>query len=335
MDAAQGRERPAWPPSTLVIVNPVAAGGRGAAVGRRTVQALRAATPALEVGTTTAAGDAEALAAEWARAHPSGIVLVVGGDGTLHEAVNGLLRDGSVTAGLGVVPAGTGNDFARSTGTPLDPDAAVECLAGFLRRRAGRAWAPEPSVSTMRRVDLGRLRYRDRDGNARSRFFLNAVSLGVAPRGNRHARAMAGLVPGRLRYTLGGIAALLSGAPERYKVTREGTVGFEGDALNLTIANGPTFGGGLRISPGSWLTDGVLEQVIIGPLGITRALLALGRLAGGTHVGMRGVTVTPVAEALTIENGAAVLLAEADGQEFEAAGGLTVEPAAGALTLLA
>jgi diacylglycerol kinase (ATP) len=187
----------------------------------------------------------------------------------------------------------------------------------------------------MRRVDLGRLRYRDSAGNARCRLFLNAVSLGVAPRGNRLARAMGRLVPGRLRYPLGGLGALLSTASERYRVTGAGTVRFEGEALNLTIANGPTFGGGLRISPGSSLTDGVLEQVIIGRLGVTRALTALSRLYGGTHIGMRGVSVTPVSEALTIEVAAGAMLAEADGQEFEIEGPLTVEPVPGGLTLLA
>src|ERR1043166_9603227 len=102
----------------------------------------------------------------------------------------------------------------------------------------------------------------------------------------------------------------------------------------LTIANCACFGGGLRISSASSPDDGVLEQVVIGRLGLVRALLALGRLSAGTHVGMRGVSVTPVREALLIENGVGRMLVEADGQEFMAAGALTVEILPGALELL-
>jgi diacylglycerol kinase (ATP) len=335
MDGAERAEGTAGPRRTLVIVNPVAGHRRGAAVWRHAEPALRAAAPDLELQTTTMPGHAEALAAEWEQAHPHGLLLVVGGDGTVHEVVNGLLRDGSTTTLLGLVPAGTGDDFARCTGTPLDPKAAVERLSGFLQCSTRATTREETATATTFRVDLGRLRFREPGGTARSRVFLNSVSLGLAPRGNRLARAMGRVVPGRLRYPMGGMAALLAGTPERYRVTEQGVVRFEGEALNLTIANGPTFGGGLRISPASSLTDGVLEQVIIGRLSLVRALTALARLYGGTHVAMRGVSVDPVRGALTIENEAAVLLVEADGQELEAAGGLTVEPMPGALTLLA
>ncbi len=310
--------------AALAVVNPAARGGRGLGVWRRVEPAVRAAFPALELVETEAPGHAETLAAAWGRGHPDGILLVVGGDGTLHEAVNGLLGGGCTGASLAVVPAGTGNDFARSTGVPLDPAAAVERHARQVR-----------SGIPVRRVDVGRLTFRGRGGAAETRFFLNSVSLGVGPRANRLAQAMRRVVPGRLRYPLGGAIAVLSGGTRRYRVTSGSALRFEGDALNLTIANGPTFGGGLRISPGSSLSDGILEQVIIGRLGAVRALAALSRLYGGTHVGMRGVTVAPVGEALTIESDGGATLVEADGQEFEIEGPLTVGPVPGALGLLA
>jgi diacylglycerol kinase (ATP) len=315
---------PAASGPVLALVNPVSGGGRGAGVWLRVGPSLREVFPRLDLEVTEGSGLAETLAARWARREPDGLLLVVGGDGTVHEAVNGLLAGGSAGVVLAVVPAGTGNDFARSTGVPLDPAAAAE--RHVRQVRAGIA---------VRRMDVGRLTFRDRGGAARTRHFLNSVSVGVSPRANRIAQAMRGVVPGRLRYPLGGVAAVLSGGAVRYRVTQGGEVRFEGEALNLTIANGPTFGGGLRISPGSSLTDGVLEQVIIGRLGVARALTALGRLYGGTHVGMRGVSVTPVREALTIEVATGAMLAEADGQEFELDGPLTVEPVPGGLTLLA
>ncbi|HEV8355539.1 MAG TPA: diacylglycerol kinase family protein [Gemmatimonadales bacterium] len=323
------------PLPSLAIVNPVAGEGRGAAVWRLVEPAVRALFPELAVETTVALGHAEALGTAWARFNPGGVLLVLGGDGTVHEVVNGLAREGAGVT-LGVLPAGTGNDFARNTGIPLEPVAAVVRLAFALRRAPGGGPArhEEGTGAPVRRVDLGRVQFMEWGGESRTRVFLNSVSVGVGPRANRLAGRMRRFVPGRLRYAAGGVAALFSGSPERYRVTAGEQVRFAGEALNLTIANCACFGGGLRISPASSPDDGVLEQVVIGRLGLIRALLALGRLYAGTHVGMRGVSVTPVREALRIENGGGRMLVEADGQEFIAAGALTVEILPGALDLL-
>jgi diacylglycerol kinase family enzyme len=163
--------------------------------------------------------------------------------------------------------------------------------------------------------------------------FLNSVSVGISPRANRVAHTLRRVLPGRLCYALGGVAALFGEGWRQYRVSNGDAVIWDGEALNLTVANCASFGGGMRISPGSRPTDGILELVVIGRMGRIRALLALSRLYAGTHVTMRGVSVTPVRDATRIRSGEGRLLIEADGHEFVSEGELLVEPLPAALTL--
>ena len=300
----------------LVVVNPTAFGG---AAGRRwplMARHLERHFPSFTVRTTAARGDAERWAAEWTAKHPDQLVVAVGGDGTVHDVVNGLLRD-RASARLGIIPAGTGNDIARNAGVPTDPEAAVERLARD---------QPMP-------MDAGRLRFQGRDGVSRSRIFLNSASVGVSPRANHIAGNIRRVLPGRICYALGGIAALIAEGAGRYVVTAAGRTLHSGPALNITLANGPSFGGGMRISPASSVSDGRFDQVLIGDIGRIRALIALSRLYAGTHVRMPGVSVTPVKETVQIRREDGAMLIEADGEEFEATGELTVEVLPGAVQL--
>jgi len=304
------------PGPTLAIVNPAANRGAAAALWKRLESSVRVRLPDLTIQTTRHAGHGETLAREWVRRRPDGMVLAIGGDGTVHEVVNGLVA-GPGEAQMAVVPSGTGNDFARNAGIPLDPDAAVALLG----------------VASVRRVDLGRIRYRSPGGTEESRVFVNSVSVGVSPRANQIAHTLRRVLPGRLCYALGGIVALFREGRRRFRISNGDGVTWDGDALNITYANCSSFGGGMRISPESRPTDGVLDQVIIGSLGRIKALLALSRLYSGTHVNMRGVGVSPAPETTRIRADGGPLLIEADGQEFVSDGELTVEPLAGALSL--
>ena len=304
-------------PDVLVIVNPAAARGTGARLWPRLEPALRARFPGLTVRATGARGDAERWAGEWAAEHADDPVIAVGGDGTVHEVVNGLLRD-RPTCRLGVIPAGTGNDFARNVGIPADPLAAAERIAG----------------GNVAKIDAGRVEFSGDGGDLRARTFVNSASVGVSPRANHIAGSVGRMVPGRLRYGLGGILALLAERAGRYTVASAGRIVFQGRALNLTFANGPSFGGGMRISPDSVLTDGALDQVVIGDLGRVRALLALSRLYAGGHVRMRGVGVTRLRDPVQVTREDGGMLLEADGEEWSAGRELAVRVLPGAIGLL-
>jgi diacylglycerol kinase (ATP) len=290
---------------------------RGAEIRRRVETPLANLFPGLTIRSSQARGDAERWAGEWARAHPDGTVIAVGGDGTVHEVVNGLLGAGE-TARLGVIPAGTGNDFARNTGVPTAAAAALERLA---RDR------PVP-------VDAGRIRYVGGGGIPGTRVFVNSASLGVSARANRIAGRIRRVVPGRICYPISGVLGLFGERPGHYTIRSGDRTLFSGRALNVTLANGASFGGGMRISPGSSASDGVLDQVVIEDIGRMAALMALARLYAGTHVRMRGISVTPISEEVQITRADGPMLVETDGEDFETAGALSIEPMRGVIHLL-
>ncbi len=304
-------------PGVLAIVNPVAARGAALSIWRRVETPLARLFPGLVTRSTQARGDAEHWAGEWARAHPDGTVIAVGGDGTMHEVVNGLLGAGA-TVRLGVIPAGTGNDFARNTGVPTSVAAALE--------RLGHG-TPVP-------VDAGRIRFVGAGGIPRLRMFVNSASLGVSARANRIAGRIRRVVPGRICYPISGVLGLIGEPAGHYTIRSGERTLFSGRALNVTLANGACFGGGMRISPASSTSDGVLDQVVIGDIGRITALTALSRLYAGTHVRMRGISVVPVSAEIQITRADGPMLVETDGEEFETAGPLSIEPMRGAIRLL-
>lgn len=305
------------PPGVLAIVNPVAARGAALSTWRQVETPLTQLFPGLAIRTTQARGDAERWAGEWARAHPDGTVVAVGGDGTMHEVVNGLLGAAATTS-IGMIPAGTGNDFARNTGVPTAAHAALE--------RLGR----NIPVS----VDAGRIRFETATGIPGLRWFVNSASLGVSARANRIAGRIRRLVPGRICYPISGVLGLIGERAGQYTIRSSDRTTFSGRALNVTLANGASFGGGMRISPASSTSDGILDQVVIGDIGRIPALLALTRLYAGTHVRMRGISVAPVSTEVEITRADGPMLVETDGEDFETAGPVFIEPVRGAIRLL-
>jgi diacylglycerol kinase family enzyme len=246
-------------------------------------------------------------------------VLAYGGDGTVHEVVNGLLSgDGGGPPRLGIIPAGTGNDVARNSGIPADAEAAIARLA------------PERP----RPVDAARIRFHSREGLSRTRFFINSTSVGVSPVANHIAARVRRVLPGKICYALGGVLALIAESAGSYTVTSGEATLFSGPALNLTLANGASFGGGMRISPASVVSDGTLDLVVIGAIGRIRALLALSRLYAGTHVRMGGIRVVPARQPVHLRRADRAMLIEADGAEFEAGNDLWVDILPGAVQLL-
>jgi YegS/Rv2252/BmrU family lipid kinase len=241
------------------IVNPVAGGGaaRRAWIAVRPV--LEAAGTA-EMVETRGRGHAAELAESAARAGWPAIV-ALGGDGTVHETANGLLRaaDGDAeTAALGVIPVGSGNDFAVLAGLPRDPIAAARRIV------AGEE----------RRVDVGRV-----DG----RWFTNGVGIGldarVAIEADRSRRGK-----GMGMYLLALARVLRAFRPPRMRVEIDGEV-MDRPLTLVTVGNGGRHGGGFWLCPDARIDDGVLDVCVCDGLSRPRMLALLPRTLRGTHVG--------------------------------------------------
>ncbi len=235
--------------SAAAVVNPVA-GLPGSRAARRALAGLRARGLAVEILWTTRPGEGRELAARAAERHP--VVCAVGGDGTVREVALGLLGTG---AALAVLPIGSGNDFARACATPTPAAGAAAVAAGPLAR-----------------LDVGRI-----DG----RPFFNSAGLFLS---GRVSAAAAGLWRGlgRWRYVLAAAAQVGRPRPEAALWRLEGEAAPRGGRWLLAeIGNGPTAGGGFRLTPAADPTDGLLDLCLVRPLPVGQLLRLLPRAAAG------------------------------------------------------
>lgn len=184
-------------------------------------------------------------------------LVVVGGDGMVHVAVQALACTGT---NLGVIPAGTGNDVARYLGIPrADPQQAADVVVG----------------SRVRTIDLAR---------TSGTYFVTVLASGFDSKVNERANAMS-WPRGQSRYSLATLAELRVFEPLPYVIELDG-VERRLDAMLVAVGNGESFGGGLRITHGASLDDGLLDVVIIGPMSKARLVRVYPMLFSGKHVGI-------------------------------------------------
>lgn len=264
----------------VLIVNPRA--GRGEVAREMPELERRMLAGRLEhrILETEGPGHAGVLAREALEAGDRFIV-AVGGDGTIHEVVNGMVRDDRLVrddAILGVVSAGSGADFVRTFGLPNQVTKAVRHLLG----------------DTLHPLDVGKLIYRE-DGEERIRYFVNIAEVGfggkVVGRAARLPRFL-----GRGRYFLGFWLSIGGYRPGEVRVTADAR-DFSGKANNVVVANCQFFGGGMRISPRSLPADGALDvQISTGPK--SEAFTLLPKIYRGDHIPhpnireMKGAVIT-------------------------------------------
>ena len=245
-----------------LFVNPVA--GRGRARNRmpRILELLEAAGIHVVVHQSIAVGDLEQQVAESVRNGATQII-VAGGDGSIHEAVNGIMASGG-SAALGVVPVGTGNDFAKAAGVPLDWEAATALLA----RRISDAAPP-------RCIDLGRMN---------DRYFANGAGIGLDARVTKIARSYRWRI-GDLVYLAAIFHAMVEGIATPEILIESDELGWDGPLTLASISNGPWIGGMFHIAPMAKNDDGRLELLIAAPVSRPRILQLLPMLMRGTHMG--------------------------------------------------
>jgi len=240
----------------VLVISNAAAGGADAAAVDAAVAVLRRGA---DVDVVTPASAAECRAVLAGRCGRR--VVVCGGDGSLHIVVNALRSAGDLADPIGLIPLGTGNDFARALGLPMDPAAAAAV------------------VLTGRPRDLDLIV--DDAGTA----VVNAVHTGI---GAEAARSAAALKPrlGRIGYILGGLAAGLRERGWRLRVEGDGAVLTDGNrrVLQVGIGNATSVGGGSLLTPAAVPDDGLADVVVsaaVGPL----ARLAYGwQMPRGEHV---------------------------------------------------
>jgi len=283
-----------------VLVNPKAGSGSAARKIPEIVRALERAGLPHRVVQTRGPGDAARLVRE-ARADGVDCIAVVGGDGTLNEVSQGYLdASGAPLRGpdLALIPAGTGGDFRRTLRVPTEVSAAVERLA-----------AAEP-----RALDLGVLELTSPRGETRRHAFINITSFGIGGLTDRIVNESPKWMGGRAAFFLGTLRAMFAyeNAPVRVKV--DDRVFLEGRVLNVAIANGRYFGGGMKIAPDADPGDGAFDVVALGDIGRLQGVALSRRIYEGTHTRESGVTLTRGARVEAEALGRAEVLIDMDGE---------------------
>ena len=195
-------------------------------------------------------------------------MVCVGGDGTLNEVINGLMREegpSNPEVRVGFIPNGTGCDFRRTLLIPTNPAEALKIIQG------GRT----------RPIDLGRLRYTDHRGEAKTRYFHNLTSFGlggeVDERVNRSSKKLGGF----LSFIIATLVSLVLYKKKKIRLRVDEHFDEDVVVLNVAVANGQYHGGGMWVAPGADPSDGMFHVTLIGALSLPEVLYYLPKLYNG------------------------------------------------------
>ena len=282
-----------------LLTNPTAGKGKGGKVRERALARLREGGLTVRNLQGRDADEALDLAKQCVTDGVDALV-ICGGDGMVHLGVQAVAETDTP---LGIIPSGTGNDVARYFDIPRkDPVAAAEVVLG----------------GGTRTVDLAR---------SGSRYFVTVLAAGFDAIVNERANRMT-WPKGQMRYNIATLAELRVFEPLPYILTlddREITL----DAMLVAVGNGPSFGGGLRITEGAVLDDGLLDVVIIKPMSKPNLIRTYPKLFKGTHI-HHPQYEHHLARSVTVA--APGIVSYADGERFGPLP-LTVECVPGALTV--
>lgn len=234
------------------ICNPVAGSGRGFRIGQQVKAYLQEQKVSFEFHLTERPGHATQLA-QAAGKSGADTVLAIGGDGTALDVARGIYGSGSA---LGVVPAGTGNDFIKTLKTPKEPMEALKFILSHPARPTDVGWI-------------------------NGQLFLNAIGTGfdaaVLDAAARFKKRFRGLTP----YLLGLLTTLFSFRPVPVAYTLEDGRKTTEDLFVIAVANGGIIGGGIPMAPDASVEDGLLDVVMVGPISRRKLLFRLAQLMRG------------------------------------------------------
>lgn len=265
----------------LVIVNPKSASGATREKWAATAADLRAHFGPFHVAFTKSAGDGVTIA-ERAAGDGREFIIACGGDGTINEVANGILRSGA-DCELGVLPSGTGGDFRRTLQLPhTNRDAAAALRDGVTKK-----------------IDVGKVTFDDHDGNTTSRYFVNVSSAGLAAEVIRRVKSTKVFdwlpveqLRGKANFAVSTLKELVEMEPSILRVRFDDGEEHSLQTIAFCIANSRFFGGGMLIAAGAKLDDGLLDIVNIGDISTARLLLNAHTLYRGTLGDLDEVKVT-------------------------------------------
>lgn len=246
-----------------MLVNPASGKGRGAKAAAAAIARLRELGAEVTELSGTTAHEGRILAQQALRSQPDALV-IVGGDGTLSGVLDEIAHSGTPIA---LVPAGTGNDFARAIGLPLGgPDAAADAAALAVH-------------GEVRAVDVGCA-----ESGERSVKFLTIAALGFDALVSERTNTLR-WPKGALRYYLALVIELIRLRPLRFSVSIDDEPSKSLPGILAAVGNTSSYGGGMPICPNASPADGTLDLTHVAPLGRLRLLLLFPLLLRAKHLG--------------------------------------------------
>jgi diacylglycerol kinase (ATP) len=231
---------------TVFLVNPASSNG---ATGKRWPElAHRAAQLGLEGETYFSERPGHLIElAERAAREGAGLIVAVGGDGTLNEVVNGIMRAGAETE-LATIPLGTGMDFVRTHGIPSKFEDAVRVAV----------------EGKPRTIDVGRVSYRTWDGHDAERYYANVGSVGMSAAVAQRANGMSKALGGKATFFYALVRVFLEWDNTTVTVELADGERREGPMHDVIVANGQWHGGAMHLAPEAKPDDGLFDVVLIG-----------------------------------------------------------------------
>jgi diacylglycerol kinase (ATP) len=316
-----------------LAVNPTSGQGRGLRAGEVAAARFRAAGVEVE---ELAGKDVDDLRGQVRTAIKGGVdaLVVVGGDGMVHLGVTEVA--GTPTP-LGIIAAGTGNDVARALGLPIRrPGQAAEvALRGLIgettdQRGDGGPPAADPARHR-RRIDAVRCTTPDRPDQP-VHWFASVLGAGFDALVNERANGWS-RPRGRAKYVLAVLRELPLFTPRMYTIDLDGEP-WTTRAMLVAVANGPSYGGGMRVCPDARMDDGRLDVMVVRPLSRARFLTIFPRVFSGTHVRDPRVVIRRGVRVVVHTHPTRPIVGYADGERV-AALPLTCECVPGAVEMLA
>lgn len=236
----------------LVIINPSAGSGRAKKVFARVRRVMEEEGVGFDAVFSLNAQD---ITAQAAQAQGYDRVLVIGGDGSLHWAMNGLV---GASMPLGFVPGGRGNDFAKNIGLSPDPEGALRSAL----------------YGPVKKIDVVR---------AGKRCYMGVGGLGFDAEVAEFAQLRVPLLKGTLAYLAALCYKLVAFKAKEVVIEHDHGV-YEGRVMLVAFGNDRSYGGGMLIAPQAVMDDGLIDLVIVEEISVADALVTLPRVYTGSHL---------------------------------------------------
>jgi YegS/Rv2252/BmrU family lipid kinase len=247
------------------IVNPNSGGGSVGKNWDHLLERIEEKIGKIETTFTTSKGHGSDVALDLCKKGID-ILVIIGGDGTISEVVDGIIKSKKSSVAMVVLNLGTGGDFSRSLGVPGDLNLALDKIKN----------------GKIRKTDVGMVSYKsEKSGGILTRYFINITGCGMAgavvQTVNKSSKKFGGF-----SYYLGSMANILSYQNKSLKFRIDDGEWLERKVTSLAICNGQYFGGGMRVSPNSELSDGYLDAVVIGDWNLFQKVFYSKKFYNGT-----------------------------------------------------